>query len=49
VLNDVRNGYVTPKRARENYRVAVELRDGDFVLNEIQTRELRAQAIGKEI
>jgi N-methylhydantoinase B len=44
VLNDVRNGYVTAPRAREIYRVAVELRDGDFVLNEIQTRELRAQA-----
>jgi N-methylhydantoinase B len=49
VLNDVRNGYVTRGKAREVYRVAVELRDGDFVLNEIQTRELRAHAIGKEI
>ena len=28
------------------YRVAVELLDGDFVLNEIQMRELRAQATG---
>jgi N-methylhydantoinase B len=43
VLNDVRNGYVTQARAREVYRVAVEERDDDFVLNEAQTRALRAQ------
>jgi N-methylhydantoinase B/oxoprolinase/acetone carboxylase alpha subunit len=42
-LNDVRNGYVTQARAREVYRVAVEERDDDFVLNEAQTRALRAQ------
>ena len=44
VLNDVRNGYVTHQKAREVYRVAVEARDGDFVLNEAQTKELRGQA-----
>jgi N-methylhydantoinase B len=48
VLNDVRNGYVTVQRAREVYRVSIEPVDGDFVLNEPQTRELRAQATGKE-
>jgi N-methylhydantoinase B len=42
VLNDVRNGYVTPKRAREIYRVAIDPIDGDFALNEAQTRALRA-------
>jgi hypothetical protein len=41
-LNDVRNGYVTPKRAREIYRVAIDPIDGDFALNEAQTRALRA-------
>jgi len=43
VLNDVRNGYVTQKRAREVYRVAIAQSDGDFVLDEAQTRALRAQ------
>jgi N-methylhydantoinase B/oxoprolinase/acetone carboxylase alpha subunit len=42
VLNDVRNGYVTLQKAREIYRVAIDHGDGDFVLNEAQTRELRA-------
>jgi N-methylhydantoinase B len=46
VLNDVRNGYVTPKRAREVYRVAVDSVNGDFILNESDTRELREEAIG---
>src|SRR5688572_12687852 len=44
VLNDVRNGYVSPARAREVYRVAIEPLDGDFVLNDSKTHELRAQA-----
>ena len=30
VLNDVRNGYVTQKRAREVYRVAIDAVDGDL-------------------
>jgi N-methylhydantoinase B len=44
VLNDVRNGYVTVKRAREVYRVAIETKDDDYVVNESQTRELRSQS-----
>ena len=42
VLHDVRNGYVTQKRACEVYRVAIDAVDGDFALNEARTRELRA-------
>jgi N-methylhydantoinase B/oxoprolinase/acetone carboxylase alpha subunit len=42
VLNDVRNGYVTVKRAREVYRVVIETKDDDYVVNESQTRELRS-------
>jgi len=44
VLNDVRSGYVTIEKAKSIYRVAIEKRDGDFALNEAQTRELRARA-----
>ncbi len=47
VLNDVRNGYVTVEKARDIYRVAIEAADGDFTLNEKQTRELRAEARGE--
>jgi N-methylhydantoinase B len=43
VLNDVRNGYVTQQRAREVYRVVIDSKDGDYLLNEPQTRELRGQ------
>ena len=43
VLNDVRNGYVSLGKAREIYRVAVEHIDGDFALNQSETRALRAQ------
>ena len=46
VLNDVRNGYVTQKKAREVYRVAIDAADGDFVLNEAETRELTEQGLG---
>jgi N-methylhydantoinase B len=46
VLNDVRNGYVSLGKARETYRVAVESVDGDFALNEEQTRHLRNEASG---
>jgi N-methylhydantoinase B len=42
VLNDVRNGYVTREKAESIYRVAIEKRDGDFALNEAQTRALRS-------
>jgi N-methylhydantoinase B len=44
VLADVRNGYVTQSRAREDYLVAIENVDGDFVIDRRKTRELRAQA-----
>jgi N-methylhydantoinase B/oxoprolinase/acetone carboxylase alpha subunit len=44
VLNDVRNGYVTAQKARQVYRVAIDAVDGDFVLNEAQTQELRRPA-----
>jgi N-methylhydantoinase B len=44
VLNDVRNGYVTANKAREVYRVAIDAVDGDFVLNEGETRALRSHA-----
>jgi N-methylhydantoinase B/oxoprolinase/acetone carboxylase alpha subunit len=43
VVNDVRNGYVTLTKAREIYRVAVDVVDGDFALNETETRDLRTQ------
>ncbi len=45
VLHDVRNGYVTQQRARELYRVSVVAKDGDFVLNESETRALRSQTL----
>jgi N-methylhydantoinase B len=44
VLNDVRNGYVTREKAREIYRVSIDPADVDFVVNEEETRALRAQA-----
>jgi N-methylhydantoinase B len=44
VVNDVRNGYVTQQKAREIYRVAIDSVDGDYVVNETQTRELREQS-----
>ena len=44
VLHDVRNGYVTQKKAREVYRVAIDAADGDFVLNQAETRELQNKA-----
>jgi N-methylhydantoinase B len=44
VLHDVRNGYVTLNRARQIYRVAIDATNGDFVIDEAKTRELRAHA-----
>jgi N-methylhydantoinase B len=41
VLSDVRNGYVTQAAAREVYRVAIDAIDGDYALNQANTRELR--------
>jgi hypothetical protein len=46
VLHDVRNGYVTREKAREIYRVVVEAVNGDFMLNDQETRALRAEATG---
>src|SRR2546428_452696 len=43
VLNDVRNGYVTVEQAQAVYAVSIEAKDGDFVLYEAQTSELRSQ------
>ena len=45
VLNDVRNGYVTLEKAKAIYRVAIEQQDGDYVLNESQTRVLRSEIV----
>jgi N-methylhydantoinase B len=41
VLSDVRNGYVTEEKARDVYRVAIETRGADFIIDESATRELR--------
>jgi N-methylhydantoinase B/oxoprolinase/acetone carboxylase alpha subunit len=46
VLSDVRNGYVTQKKAREVYCVAIDAVDSDFALNETETQELRQRAPG---
>jgi N-methylhydantoinase B len=43
VLSDVRNGYVTQQKAREVYRVAIDAKDADYVVNDSQTREFRGQ------
>jgi N-methylhydantoinase B len=48
ILHDVRNGYVSQKKARDIYRVAIDTVDGDFVLNETATRALRREAEGRE-
>jgi hypothetical protein len=36
---------VTQQRAQELYRVSVIAKDGDFVLNESETRALRSQTL----
>jgi N-methylhydantoinase B len=41
VLNDVRNGYVSPEKALEAYAVVIEKRNGDFSLSEDLTRKAR--------
>ena len=41
VLSDVRNGYVTQRKAREIYCVVVKEQNGDYALDEVQTQELR--------
>ncbi|HEY7164002.1 MAG TPA: hydantoinase B/oxoprolinase family protein [Candidatus Binatia bacterium] len=42
VLNDVRNGYVTPEAARDVYAVAVQAENGELTLNESETQQLRS-------
>jgi hypothetical protein len=44
VLNDVRNGYVTREKARTLFGVAIDAVDGEFALNETETRILRSGA-----
>ena len=41
VLEDVRQGYVSPERARTDYGVALRFADGGPVLDEGKTRDLR--------
>ena len=41
VIEDVRQGYVSPERARNDYGVVVRIDDGEFLLDEKQTRFLR--------
>ncbi|MDH3444325.1 MAG: hydantoinase B/oxoprolinase family protein, partial [Deltaproteobacteria bacterium] len=48
VLNDVRNGYVTQNRAREDYFVVISNVDGDFAVDEKKTRELRTQVTTRQ-
>ena len=43
VLNDVRNGYVSPGRASEIYGVVIEKSNGDFSLNEELTSRRRTK------
>jgi N-methylhydantoinase B len=42
VLEDVRDGYVTPEGAAADYGVVVERRDGEFVLDRTATADRRA-------
>jgi N-methylhydantoinase B len=46
VLSDVRNGYVSREKAREIYGVVIEPANGDSVIDESRTRELR-KALGQ--
>jgi N-methylhydantoinase B len=41
VREDVRKGYVTPEGARKDYRVAIEVEDGDPVVDEETTERMR--------
>jgi N-methylhydantoinase B len=43
VIEDVRQGYVSTERARNDYGVALSLVGADLVLNEEQTRSLRGK------
>jgi N-methylhydantoinase B len=43
VLNDVRDGYITPDKARQIYGVAIKSDNGDVRIDDTGTRELRKQ------
>ena len=43
VLEDVRQGYVSPLQARARYGVAIEISDGDSILNEGETGLFRGK------
>jgi N-methylhydantoinase B len=43
VLDDVRQGYVSPARARDDYGVAIHLRDGAVEIDPDETRVLRGK------
>ena len=42
VLADVRNGWVSPAAAQRDYGVVLEHQNGDYVVDDIATAELRA-------
>jgi N-methylhydantoinase B/oxoprolinase/acetone carboxylase alpha subunit len=43
VIEDVRQGYVSPERARRDYGVAVQFSDGEPWLDEVETAKLRGK------
>src|SRR3990167_9247493 len=47
IVGDIRNGYVSKEKAEEIYGVVIEKRDGDFLIDESQTRKRRASTLEK--
>jgi hypothetical protein len=45
VLNDVREGYVSPGAARDQYKVAVRETAGEWELDEAETARLRSSPV----
>src|ERR1043166_3202557 len=43
VLNDVRNGYVTPEKARTVYGVVIQADNGDFTIDDAATQKQRSE------
>ena len=43
VLNDVRNGYVTPEKARAVYGVVIQADNGDFTIDDAATQKQRSE------
>jgi N-methylhydantoinase B/oxoprolinase/acetone carboxylase alpha subunit len=43
VLNDVRNGYVTPEKARAVYGVVIQADNGDFTIDDAATQKQRIE------